>query len=190
MTHLTLTHFLVVGALLFSLGMVTVATRRNAVGVLMGVELILNAANVNLVAFNRYSDPSGGVSGQKWLWPNVREEFFSDLEKLHPAPLLDSLLLQDIRVVVDVTGLGPGTYQLTPKVEILVADVVVESILPNTLEVIILPNQRRPNVGRGFNGVATMGPADATISPVATFLRSTDLYPITRYMASGGSFSW
>lgn len=56
-----------------------------------------------------------------------------------PAPLLDSLLLQDIRVVIDVTGLGPGTYQLTPKVEILVADVVVESILPYTLEVIILP---------------------------------------------------
>jgi len=56
-----------------------------------------------------------------------------------PAPLLDSLLLQDIRVIVDVTGLGPGTYQLTPRVEILVADVVVESILPNTLEVIILP---------------------------------------------------
>jgi NADH-quinone oxidoreductase subunit K len=64
MTHLTLTHFLVVGALLFALGLVTVATRRNAVGVLMGVELILNGANVNLVAFNRYSDPAGGLSGQ------------------------------------------------------------------------------------------------------------------------------
>jgi len=56
-----------------------------------------------------------------------------------PAPLLDSLLLQDIHVIVDVTDLGPGTYQLTPRVEILVADVIVESILPNTLEVIILP---------------------------------------------------
>ena len=61
---ITLAHYLVVGALLFALGLVTVATRRNAVGVLMGVELILNAANVNLVAFNRYSDASGGVSGQ------------------------------------------------------------------------------------------------------------------------------
>src|SRR5512135_2093577 len=60
--HITLTHFLVVGALLFALGLVTVATRRNAVGVLMGVELILNAANVNLVAFNHYV--VGGVSGQ------------------------------------------------------------------------------------------------------------------------------
>jgi YbbR domain-containing protein len=55
-----------------------------------------------------------------------------------PAPLLDTLLLQDIRVTVDVTGLGPGTYQLTATVEILVADVVVESILPNTVEVVIV----------------------------------------------------
>jgi NADH-quinone oxidoreductase subunit K len=60
--HLGLGHFLVVGALLFVLGLVTVSTRRNAVGVLMGVELILNGANVNLVAFNRYV--GGGVDGQ------------------------------------------------------------------------------------------------------------------------------
>jgi YbbR domain-containing protein len=56
-----------------------------------------------------------------------------------PAPLLDSLLVQDIRVVVDVTGLTPGTYQLKPRVEILVANITVESILPNTVEVVILP---------------------------------------------------
>lgn len=56
-----------------------------------------------------------------------------------PAPLLDSLLLQDIRVIVDVTGLGAGTYQIKPRVEILVADVVVESVLPNTVEVVITP---------------------------------------------------
>jgi NADH:ubiquinone oxidoreductase subunit K len=59
---ITLAHYLVVGALLFALGLVTVATRRNAVGVLMGVELILNGANVNFVAFARYL--GGGVSGQ------------------------------------------------------------------------------------------------------------------------------
>ena len=56
-----------------------------------------------------------------------------------PAPLLDSLLLQDIRVIVDVTNLGAGVYQLTPKVEILVADIVVETVLPNTVEVTISP---------------------------------------------------
>jgi YbbR domain-containing protein len=56
-----------------------------------------------------------------------------------PAPLLDQLARQDIRVIVDVTGLAPGTYQLKPVVEILVADISAESILPNTVEVIIAP---------------------------------------------------
>jgi YbbR domain-containing protein len=54
-----------------------------------------------------------------------------------PAPLLDSLLLQDIHVIVDVTGLAPGVYQLQPKVEILIANIKVESLLPNTVEVTI-----------------------------------------------------
>ncbi|WP_242394686.1 NADH-quinone oxidoreductase subunit NuoK [Anaeromyxobacter oryzisoli] len=57
--QISLSHFLAVGALLFAFGIVTVATRRNAVGVLMGVELILNGANVNFVAFNRYVGSAG-----------------------------------------------------------------------------------------------------------------------------------
>src|SRR5215204_3803822 len=48
-------HFLLVGAVLFAFGTYTVLTRRNAVGILMGVELLLNAANVNFVAFNHYN---------------------------------------------------------------------------------------------------------------------------------------
>ncbi|OIN90774.1 MAG: hypothetical protein AUJ21_08020 [Anaerolineae bacterium CG1_02_58_13] len=56
-----------------------------------------------------------------------------------PAPLLESLLQQDIHVIVDVTELAPGIYQLKPRVEILVADIVVETILPNTVEVTITP---------------------------------------------------
>ena len=44
-------HFLFVGAVLFVSGVVCMATKRNALGVLMGVELVLNGANVNLVAF-------------------------------------------------------------------------------------------------------------------------------------------
>jgi YbbR domain-containing protein len=56
-----------------------------------------------------------------------------------PAPALDSLLLQDIRVTVDVTDLGAGIYQLTPRVEILIANIDVESVLPNTVEVVIAP---------------------------------------------------
>jgi NADH-quinone oxidoreductase subunit K len=57
-----LKHFLFVGAILFSLGVFTVLTRRNAVGVLMGVELILNSANINLVAFSHYV--TGTLGGQ------------------------------------------------------------------------------------------------------------------------------
>ena len=47
--------YLTVSAALFSLGILGVLTRRNAVNVLMGIELILNSANLNLVAFTRFS---------------------------------------------------------------------------------------------------------------------------------------
>jgi len=56
-----------------------------------------------------------------------------------PLPLLDTLTRQDVRVTVDLTGLEVGTHQVIPKVEVLIADVVVESILPNTIEVVIAP---------------------------------------------------
>lgn len=54
-----------------------------------------------------------------------------------PLSLLDTLTRQGVRATVDLTGLPAGTYQITPRVEILIADVIVESILPNTVEVII-----------------------------------------------------
>ncbi|MBI4535976.1 MAG: NADH-quinone oxidoreductase subunit NuoK [Ignavibacteriae bacterium] len=53
-----LAHFLIVSAILFSLGIYGIVTRRNAILVLMGVELVLNAANINFIAFSRY----GGVN--------------------------------------------------------------------------------------------------------------------------------
>lgn len=59
---IALEHYLVVGAILFCLGILAVTTRRNAISILMGVELILNAANLNLVAFARFSDT--GLEGQ------------------------------------------------------------------------------------------------------------------------------
>jgi NADH-quinone oxidoreductase subunit K len=52
--HPGLTHFLILSGLLFSFGLFAVVTRRNAIMVLMGVELILNAANINFIAFSRY----------------------------------------------------------------------------------------------------------------------------------------
>jgi NADH-quinone oxidoreductase subunit K len=57
-----LTHFLVVSLLVFLMGLYCVLTRRNAVGILMGVELILNSANINYLAFARYS--AGNYDGQ------------------------------------------------------------------------------------------------------------------------------
>jgi NADH-quinone oxidoreductase subunit K len=56
---LSLQHFLVLSAILFCLGLFCVLTRRNAIGILMGIELILNSANLNYVAFARYN---GGAS--------------------------------------------------------------------------------------------------------------------------------
>jgi NADH-quinone oxidoreductase subunit K len=52
-----LTWYLVVAAILFSIGVFGVLARRNAVAILMGIELMLNAVNINLVAFWRYLQP-------------------------------------------------------------------------------------------------------------------------------------
>lgn len=62
MSTVGLSHFLVVSGLLLALGLYTITTRRNAVAVLMGVELILNAGILNLVAFSRFGD--GRIDGQ------------------------------------------------------------------------------------------------------------------------------
>ena len=57
-----LTHYLVIGGILFSLGFYAVLTRRNAIAILMGIELILNSANINYIAFSHFS--SGEIHGQ------------------------------------------------------------------------------------------------------------------------------
>jgi len=51
---ITLTHFLLISAVLFSFGIYAVLSRRNAIMVLMGIELILNSANINFLAFSRF----------------------------------------------------------------------------------------------------------------------------------------
>ena len=59
----SVTHYLVVGAILFTAGIVCMAVKRNALGVLMGIELVLNGANVNFVAFSSpYLRGEGAVS--------------------------------------------------------------------------------------------------------------------------------
>jgi len=56
-----------------------------------------------------------------------------------PLPVLDAFTPQDVIITVDVTGLDLGTHQLTPKVDVLVDNVLVESILPGTIEVVLSP---------------------------------------------------
>jgi len=60
--HVGLTHFLIISGILFSLGVYGIVTRKNAVMVLMGIELILNSANINFVAFSRFGN--FGLGGQ------------------------------------------------------------------------------------------------------------------------------
>jgi NADH-quinone oxidoreductase subunit K len=56
-----LSAYLTLAALVFVIGLFGVLTRRNAVGILLGIELMLNAVNINLVAFGRFQADLGGV---------------------------------------------------------------------------------------------------------------------------------
>ena len=60
--EVTLNHYLLIGAVMFVSGVVCMATKRNGIAVLMGVELVLNGANVNFVAFAHYTRL--GLDGQ------------------------------------------------------------------------------------------------------------------------------
>jgi NADH-quinone oxidoreductase subunit K len=62
MIHVGLGHFLFISSILFSLGIFGIVTRRNAVMVLMGIELMLNASNINFIAFAKYGN--FGLQGQ------------------------------------------------------------------------------------------------------------------------------
>ena len=59
-----LEHVLVVAALLFSIGIYVALSRRNAVGILMGIELMLNSVNLNLGAFARFVESPRPIDGQ------------------------------------------------------------------------------------------------------------------------------
>jgi NADH-quinone oxidoreductase subunit K len=60
--HVGLQHFLIISGILFALGVYGVITRKNAIMVLMGIELILNSANINFIAFARFG--SLNLTGQ------------------------------------------------------------------------------------------------------------------------------
>lgn len=61
--HVTLSHYVLVSALSFGIGLMIIITRRNAIAILMGIELMLNSAGLNFVAFSKFT-PADGVDGQ------------------------------------------------------------------------------------------------------------------------------
>lgn len=63
----TLSHYLVLSGLLFCIGLYGALARRNAVGILMAVEILLNSVNVALVAISRYGGSGGQVAGQVFV---------------------------------------------------------------------------------------------------------------------------
>ncbi|NLH61467.1 MAG: NADH-quinone oxidoreductase subunit NuoK [Ignavibacteriales bacterium] len=62
MMSIGLNHFLIVSGILFSLGIFAIVTRKNAIMVLMGIEFILNASNINFIAFSKFGN--FGVQGE------------------------------------------------------------------------------------------------------------------------------
>jgi NADH:ubiquinone oxidoreductase subunit K len=61
---LPLEHVLIFGAALFGIGLYVALSKRNAVGILMGIELMLNAVNVTLLGFSRYIESPRPIDGQ------------------------------------------------------------------------------------------------------------------------------
>ena len=89
-----------------------------------------------------------------------------DILILGPLPLLDNLSLDDVRVVVDLQGLGPGSYQLTPQVIFLSDKLRAENVLPAQIEVTI--GEITPTPTRTITPTPTETP---TITPTPTRTR-------------------
>ena len=101
--------FLLIGAFLFATGVFTILTRKNAVSVLMGIELVLNSANINLVAFSRFvkapatlgptsiefplqGEAAHQVYGAPWIGGNVFAAFVIILAAAEAAVALGIIL--------------------------------------------------------------------------------------------------
>ena len=94
----------------------------------------------------------------------ILSPFTVDVIVSGPLPVLDTLTPASFRVVVDLTGLGEGTYQITPKLDLVPDDVLVQTILPETIEVTIT---LAPTPTPGSNTTATPTPR-AVVTPTAT----------------------
>ncbi len=97
------------------------------------VQVSISAIQTSLTLLNQPINVNGlseGLSAQ--VFPPTVDVIISG-----PLPVLDKLTSKDIVVSVNVTGLDVGSYQLTPEVKVLVGNVLVESILPGTVETVI-----------------------------------------------------
>ncbi len=63
----SLEHFLVVGAILFAVGLYLALAKRNAIGILMGIELMFNAVNLTFIAFSRFVESASPLSGHVFV---------------------------------------------------------------------------------------------------------------------------
>jgi len=60
-------HYLMVGAILFAIGLYMALAKRNAVGILMGIELMFNAVNLTLIAFSRFVESPQPIAGHVFV---------------------------------------------------------------------------------------------------------------------------
>lgn len=65
--EIELTHYLVVGAILFSIGLYVALAKRNVVGILMGIELMFNAVNLTFIAFSRFVESAQPINGHVFV---------------------------------------------------------------------------------------------------------------------------
>jgi len=97
-----LTMYLVFSAILFVFGVLTALTRRNAIGVFMGIELMLNAAALNFVAFQAFKK-LGTAPGEGWLHGHVFAMFIIILAAIEAAVALAIVL----RLFADQENIDP-----------------------------------------------------------------------------------
>jgi NADH:ubiquinone oxidoreductase subunit K len=67
MTEINLEHYLVLGAILFAIGLYLTLAKRNFVGVLMGIEMMFNAANLTFIAFSRFVESDSPLDGHVFV---------------------------------------------------------------------------------------------------------------------------
>lgn len=108
------------------------------------VQVSISPIQTSLTLLNQPINVNGvpeGLSAQ--VFPQTVDVIISG-----PLPVLDALTSKDISVSVNVAGLEIGSYQLTPEVKVAVDNVLVESILPGTVEAVIaVPSTPTPSLG-------------------------------------------